>query len=91
MIGLMVLILLMFVFMGFCAGSEMAFLSCNKLRLKHLAEEGSQSCPITNEPHRWYRASTIIIDADHYTYETFMKDTDGREFRSMVISYTRAQ
>ena len=58
---------------------------------KTIAEEGSMSCPITNEDHRWYRGVTTFIDADHYTYETYMKDKDGKEFRSMVIAYTRAQ
>ena len=57
---------------------------------KMMKDEGSMSCPITNETHRWYRSVTGIIDADHYTYETFMKDKDGKEFRSMLISYTRA-
>ena len=58
---------------------------------KTLTEEGSMSCPITNEAHRWYKAVTTFTDADHYTYESFMKDKDGKEFRSMIISYTRAQ
>ena len=58
---------------------------------KVMAEEGSMSCPITNENHRWYRGATTIIDAEHYTYETFMKNKDGQEFRSMVITYTRAK
>ena len=53
--------------------------------------EGRMSCPITNERNRWYKAVTTFIDPDHYTYESFMKDADGKEFRSMIISYTRAQ
>ena len=59
-------------------------------KTKVMAEEGSMSCPITNETHRSYRTVTTVIDADHYTYETFMKDPDGKEFRSMLIIYTRA-
>lgn len=57
---------------------------------KTMKDEGNMSCPITNETHRWYRSVTTIADDDHYTYETFMKDKDGKEFRSMLISYTRA-
>ena len=57
---------------------------------KVMSEEGSMSCPITNETHRQYKATTTIVDADHYTYETFMKDKDGQEFRSMLITYSRA-
>ena len=58
---------------------------------KVMTEEGSMSCPISGEGHRWYKAVTTIIDADHYTYESFLKDKDGQEFRSMLISYSRAQ
>lgn len=58
---------------------------------KTMTEEGSMSCPITNERDRWYKAVTTFVDSDHYTYESFMKDADGKEFRSMIISYTRAQ
>jgi hypothetical protein len=57
---------------------------------KTLSDEGSMSCPITNETHRSYRSVTKIIDANHYTYETYMKDEKGQEFRSMEITYTRA-
>ncbi len=40
---------LMFVLMAFFAGSEMAFLSCNKLNLKHLADSGQRSARIVHE------------------------------------------
>lgn len=58
---------------------------------KTMTEQGVMSCPITNEAHRWVKAVTTFIDADHYTYESFMKDADGKEFRSMIIAYVRAQ
>ena len=58
---------------------------------KTLTEEGSMSCPITNETHRWYKAITTIVDADHYTYESYMKDKDGQEFKGMIITYTRTK
>ena len=57
--------------------------------VKTMTEEGSMSCPITDETHRWYKAVTTFIDPDHYTYESFMKDADDKEFRSMLISYAR--
>ncbi len=56
---------------------------------KTLTEEGSMSCPITNESHRWYKAVTTWIDADNYTYESYMKDKDGKEFKGMSITYSR--
>ena len=58
---------------------------------KTLAAEGSMSCPISQETHRWYRDVTTLTDADHYMYETFMKDKDGKEFKSMIITYTKVQ
>ena len=58
---------------------------------KTLTEEGAMSCPITNEAHRWYKAVTTIVDADNYTYESYMKDPEGKEFKGMIITYTRAK
>ncbi len=55
---------------------------------KTLAEEGTLSCPLTNGK-RSFRAVTKIIDENNYTYETFMTDEKGQEFRSMEILYTR--
>lgn len=56
---------------------------------KTLQEEGSMSCPLTNDK-RSYRAVTTIVDDDHYTYETFMTDPQtGEEYRSMRIEYSR--
>ena len=58
-------------------------------KAKTLTEEGTMSCPITQEAHRWYKAVTTIVDADHYMYESYMKDKDGKEYKGMIISYTR--
>ena len=56
---------------------------------KTLTEEGSMSCPLTMETHRWHKAVTTFIDADHYTYESYMKDKNGKEFKGMIIRYSR--
>lgn len=56
---------------------------------KMLTSEGSMSCPITEEKHRWMKDVTSIKDEDNYIYETYMKDKDGNEFRSMEIVYER--
>jgi hypothetical protein len=56
---------------------------------KTITSEGSMSCPITNETHRWYKDVTTWIDDDHYKYESYMKDKDGQEFKGMEITYTR--
>lgn len=56
---------------------------------KTLNEQGNLSCPLTNQPHRWFRAATKFTDADHYTYEMYKKDDDGEEFRGMLIEFSR--
>lgn len=52
-------------------------------------EQGSFSCPLTGEAHRAFRATWKIIDNDHYTYEMYMKDPSGKEFKNMEITYER--
>ena len=60
MIGIVALILLMFVLMGFFAGSEMAFLSCNKLKLKHRADQHDHAARII---HRYQREPKFFLTA----------------------------
>lgn len=56
---------------------------------KILVTEGRISCPMTQEPRRWYRDVTTFIDADNYTRETYMRDQRGIEYKYMVIKYSR--
>lgn len=58
---------------------------------KVLSLEGSLSCPITQEARRWMREALTIKDVDNYTYESFMKDKDGKEYRAMEIVYKRVK
>ncbi|MCA9392866.1 MAG: DUF1579 domain-containing protein [Candidatus Omnitrophica bacterium] len=51
-------------------------------------EEGTFSCPLTNS-ERWNRSKTTFVDEDTWTFEMFMEDESGEEFRSMLITYTR--
>ena len=70
-------------------GIMMSYDSTYDPAAKKLTEEGNMSCPMTNN-QRWYRAElTFGEDEDHYTYETFMKDENGEEYRAMLIEYTR--
>lgn len=55
---------------------------------KAFTEEGHSSCPMTMS-RRWFRGMTTLVDSDHYTYEMFMKDDKGIEFRAMRIQYSR--
>jgi hypothetical protein len=58
---------------------------------KVMTEEGSMSCPMTQETHRWSKNVTTFTDDDHYTYESFMKDKEGKEFKAMSITYSKVQ
>ena len=52
MITILLAILVAFLFLGFFAGSEMAYLSCNKLKLRHLADEGNIRAKIVMRFHQ---------------------------------------
>lgn len=56
---------------------------------KTFTEKGTMSCPMTMEKDREMRAEWKIIDNNRSTYETFLKDKDGKEFKSMEITYDR--
>ncbi len=56
-----------------------------------IVEQGTYSCPMTNEKSKPYRGVVKVVDANHYTYTSYMKDDKGNEFKSMEISYERAQ
>ncbi len=60
-------------------------------KTKTINEEGSMSCPMTDQAHRWFRSATRIIDEDHYVYEMFKRDDEGEEFSTMTIEYTKIQ
>ena len=55
---------------------------------KAMTEIGSFSCPMKGGM-MGYRAVTKIIDENTHTYEMYMASPDGKEFRSMEITYTR--
>lgn len=52
MIGMIVLLVLAFVLLAFFEGSEMAFLSSNKLKVRHLADNGNRSAAIVRRFQR---------------------------------------
>lgn len=58
---------------------------------KTFSEAGTFSCPMTGEKNKAYRAVTKIQDDDHYRYETFFKDKDGKEYKSMELQYERSK
>lgn len=56
---------------------------------KTIKETGTFSDAMTGEKNRWYRAEWKILDKNNYTYEMYVKGTDGAEFKSMEITYKR--
>jgi hypothetical protein len=56
-----------------------------------LADQGDFSCPMTGEANRWYRTAWTVVDEHHTTYESYARTPDGREFKSMVIQFSRAR
>ena len=52
MITILIIILIAFVFSALFAGYEMAYLSCNKLRLRHMADEGNSQAQEVIRFHR---------------------------------------
>ncbi len=55
---------------------------------KTLTFKGTFSCPIENGP-RTSRGVLKITGDDSHTYEMYMTDKDGKEFKAMEITYTR--
>lgn len=56
--------------------------------MKTFTEKGSFSCPII-QGQMPFRTITKIIDDNTHTYEMYMNDKDGKEFKSMEITYKR--
>ena len=56
-----------------------------------LKEQGTFACPLTGETHRSFRGVWNIVDNNRHTYEMYMKDQNGNEFKGMEIQYERVQ
>lgn len=56
---------------------------------KTLKEEGSFSDAMTGEKNKTYRAEWSFAEKNKYTYAMFTKDTEGKEFKSLEIIYTK--
>ena len=54
---------------------------------KTISSSGNFHCPFRGETA--YRSVLTITDNDHHTYEMYMTEQDGTEFRAMKIEYTR--
>lgn len=54
-----------------------------------IIESGEFSCPMTGEKNMPYHAVLSMDDDNHYNYEMFVTDPDGKEFKSLDIVYER--
>ncbi len=72
MITLILIVIVSFVLLGFFAGSEMAYLSFNRLKLRHLTDEGSRRAQIITRFHRHpNRFMTTILIGTNLMHVTF--------------------
>lgn len=56
---------------------------------KTLSQSGTNSCPLTGEKDRQGRSEWTVTDADHSVYTSYSTGADGKEFKTMEITYTR--
>jgi len=71
MITILILILVTFIGCGLFAGAEMAYLSCNKLKLRHLADQGNHNARLVmrfhSNPHRFLTTVLVGYNLMHVT------------------------
>jgi hypothetical protein len=56
---------------------------------KALIETGTMSDPATGDPNSPFRGVWTFVNQDYYTYEMYTIAPNGREYKSMEISYSR--
>lgn len=56
---------------------------------RRIEDRGTFSCPIEKSGEKKYRAVWSLPHDNTYTYEMFIKGSDGEEFRSMEIVYKK--
>jgi hypothetical protein len=56
---------------------------------KTMSEQGTMSCAMKKNPNLSFRGEQVIIDKNKYIYTMFMPGENGKEYKSMVIEYTR--
>jgi hypothetical protein len=58
---------------------------------KTITFTGTMSCPMTGDKERPVKAEWKFIDADNSVYSSYDKTPEGKEFKAMEITYTRAK
>ena len=76
MTAIILISILSFLLLGFFAGSEMAYLSCNKLKLRHLADEGDPRAQIVmrfyRDPKRYLATILLGTNLMHVTFASLV-------------------
>lgn len=58
---------------------------------KTIKQSGTFGCPMTGEKDLWTRSEWKAVSNDKNLYSAYSKDENGKEFKSMEITYTRAK
>jgi hypothetical protein len=58
---------------------------------KTLNEKGSYSDPTHEGIQKQYRSTWTVIDNDHYAYEIFSTNKEGKEFKSLEVYFERTK
>jgi hypothetical protein len=58
---------------------------------KLITQSGTFGCPMTGEKNKEFRTELKVTGPDSYTYNSYGKGPDGKEFKGMEIVYTRAK
>lgn len=56
---------------------------------KTINDSGTFSCPMTGEKEKWFRSEWKVVDKNQHVYMMYMKDPNGKEFKSMELTYNR--
>ncbi len=56
-----------------------------------IKSSGTFSCPLTGEKNMWYRDELKIVNDNKVIMNMYVKDPEGKEFRSMELVYKRVK
>jgi hypothetical protein len=56
-----------------------------------IQESGTFGCPMTGDKNMWMRTVLKIDNNNQYTFSSYSKDPQGKEFKGMEIVYTRSK
>ena len=54
-------------------------------------QSGTFACPMTGEKNAWYRSEWQIVDKNTNVFSMYTKAPNGKEFKSMEMTYKRVK